>query len=124
MKLKEAKREALLRQRWEMVQAWRSSEQTVAERCEEHGMPVATYYRRQKLVWEQENRKLHEKSIGLQRIQEKGSLLRWILKRFHTAKHSGQTPPWLHRLPCTKASGAWKSGMERTQCCFSGFWRF
>jgi len=32
-------------------------------------MPVATYYRRQKLVWEQESRKLPEKSIGSQMIQ-------------------------------------------------------
>jgi hypothetical protein len=32
-------------------------------------MPVATYYRRQRLVWEQESRKLPVKSIGSQMIQ-------------------------------------------------------
>ena len=32
-------------------------------------MPIATYYRRQKLVWEQESRKLPEKGVGSQMIQ-------------------------------------------------------
>lgn len=32
-------------------------------------MPVATYHRRQKLVWEQESRKLPKKSIGSQMLQ-------------------------------------------------------
>ena len=32
-------------------------------------MPTATYYRRQKLVWERESRKLPEKVTGAQMIQ-------------------------------------------------------
>ena len=69
MKLQEAKREASLREWGEMVQACRSSGETVAGWCREHGVPAATYYRRQRLVWEQESRKLSEKSIGSKRIQ-------------------------------------------------------
>ena len=52
-----------------MVHACRSSGQTVSAWCKEHSMPVATYYRRQRLVWEQESRKLPVKSIGSQMIQ-------------------------------------------------------
>ena len=69
MKLQDAKREAVLQQWREMVHDCRSSGQTVAAWCREHSMPVATYYRRQKLVWEQESRKLPEKSIGSHMIQ-------------------------------------------------------
>lgn len=68
MKLQDAKREAVLQQWREMVYDCRSSGQTVAAWCSEHSMPVATYYRRQKLVWEQESRKLPGKSIGSQMI--------------------------------------------------------
>lgn len=69
MKLQDAKREAGLQQWREMVHDCRNSGQTVAAWCSEHSMPVATYYRRQKLVWEQESRKLPGKSIGSQMIQ-------------------------------------------------------
>lgn len=69
MKLQDAKREAVLRQWREMVHDCRSSGQTVAAWCREHSMPVATYYRRQKLVWDQESRKLPGKSIGSQIIR-------------------------------------------------------
>ena len=69
MKLQDAKREAVLRQWQEMVHDCRNSGQTVAAWCREHSMPVATYYRRQKLVWEQESKKLPEKSIGPQMIK-------------------------------------------------------
>ena len=69
MKLQDAKREAVLQQWREMVHDCRNSGQTVAAWCSEHSMPVATYYRRQKLVWEQESRKLPGKSIGSQMIQ-------------------------------------------------------
>lgn len=69
MKLQDAKREAVLRQWREMVHDCRNSGQTVAAWCREHSMPVATYYRRQKLVWEQESRKLLRESIGSQIIQ-------------------------------------------------------
>lgn len=69
MKLQDAKREAVLQQWREMVHDCRNSGQTVAAWCRERGMPVATYYRRQRLVWEQENRKLPVKSIGPQMIQ-------------------------------------------------------
>ena len=69
MKLQDAKREAILKQWREMVHDCRNSGQTVAAWCREHSMPVATYYRRQRLVWEQESRKLPVKSIGSQMIQ-------------------------------------------------------
>lgn len=69
MKLQDAKREAKLQEWREMVYNCRNSGQTVAAWCREHSMPVATYYRRQKLVWEQESRKLPEKSIGSQMIK-------------------------------------------------------
>ena len=69
MKIQDAKREAVLQQWREMVHDCRNSGQTVAAWCSEHSMPVATYYRRQKLVWEQESRKLPGKSIGSQMIQ-------------------------------------------------------
>ena len=52
-----------------MVHDCRNSGQTVAAWCREHSMPVATYYRRQKLVWEQESRKLPEKVTGAQMIR-------------------------------------------------------
>ena len=68
MKLQEAKREAVLQQWREMVHACRSSGQTVAAWCREHSIPTATYYRRQKLVWEQESRKLPRESTGSQMI--------------------------------------------------------
>lgn len=69
MKLQDAKRETKLQQWWEMVHDCRSSGQTVAAWCREHNMSVATYYRRQKLVWDPESRKLPGKSIGSQMIQ-------------------------------------------------------
>lgn len=69
MKLQEAKREAVLQQWREMVHDCRGSGQTVTAWCREHSMPVATYYRRQRLVWEQESRKLSVKSIGSQMIR-------------------------------------------------------
>ena len=69
MKLQDAKREAILKQWREMVHDCRNSGQTVAAWCREHRMSVATYYRRQRLVWEQESRKLPVKSIGSQMIQ-------------------------------------------------------
>jgi len=69
MKLQDAKREAILKQWREMVHDCQNSGQTVAAWCREHSMPVATYYRRQRLVWEQESRKLPVKSIGSQMIQ-------------------------------------------------------
>lgn len=69
MKLQDAKRETILQQWREMVHDCRNSGQTVAAWCSEHSMPVAIYYHLQKLVWEQESRKLPEKSIGSQMIQ-------------------------------------------------------
>ena len=69
MKLQDAKREAILKQWREMVHDCRNSGQTVAAWFRAHSMPVATYYRRQRLVWEQESRKLPVKSIGSQMIQ-------------------------------------------------------
>ena len=69
MKLQDAKREAILKQWREMVHDCRNSGQKVAAWCREHSMPVATYYRRQRLVWEQESRTLPVKSIGSQMIQ-------------------------------------------------------
>ena len=69
MKLQDAKRKAKLQEWRKMVHDCRSSGQTVAAWCREHSMPVATYYRRQRLVWEQESRKLPVKSIGSQMIQ-------------------------------------------------------
>ena len=69
MKLQEAKREALLQEWREMVYDCRNSGQTVSAWCRDHSMPTATYYRRQKLVWERESRKLPEKVTGAQMIQ-------------------------------------------------------
>lgn len=69
MKLQDAKREAVLQQWREMVYDCRSSGQTVAAWCREHSMPTATYYRGQKLVWEEESRKLPEKVTGAQMIR-------------------------------------------------------
>ena len=69
MKLQDAKRKAKLQEWRKMVHDCRSSGQTVAAWCREHSMPVATYYRRQKLVWEQESRKLPEKVTGAQMIR-------------------------------------------------------
>lgn len=61
MKLQDAKREAKLQQWREMVYQCRNSGQTVEAWCREYGIPVATYYRRQKQVWEQEKEKLPAK---------------------------------------------------------------
>ena len=69
MKLQEAKREAVLQEWREMVHACRGSGQTVSAWCSEHSIPVATYYRRQKLVWEQESKKLPEKVTSAQMIR-------------------------------------------------------
>ena len=69
MKLQEAKREAMLQQWREMVYQCRNSGQTVEAWCREHGIPVATYYRRQKLVWEQEREKLPAKIHRTQALQ-------------------------------------------------------
>ena len=69
MKLQDANREAMLQQWWEMVYLCRNSGQTVEVWCREHGIPVATYYRRQKLVWEQEKEKLSAKIPRMQALQ-------------------------------------------------------
>ena len=69
MKLQEAKREAMLQQWREMVYQCRNSGQTVEAWCREHGIPVATYYRCQKLVWEQEKEKLPAKISRMQALQ-------------------------------------------------------
>ena len=69
MKLQDAKRKAKQQEWRKMVHDCRNSGQTVAAWCREHSMPVATYYRRQKLVWEQESRKLPEKVTGAQMIR-------------------------------------------------------
>ena len=69
MKLQDAKREAMLQQWREMVYQCRNSGQTVEAWCREHGIPVATYYRRQKLVWEQEKEKLPVKIPRTQALQ-------------------------------------------------------
>lgn len=75
MKIQDAKREAVLQQWREMIYARCSSGHTMAGWCREHGVPVAPYCRRQKLVWKQESGKLSEKSIGLQMIQAEESQL-------------------------------------------------
>ena len=69
MKLQEAKREAMLQQWREMVYQCRNSGQTVEVWCREHGIPVATYYRRQKQVWEHEKEKLPAKIPRTQALQ-------------------------------------------------------
>ena len=69
MKLQDAKREAMLQQWREMVYQCRNSGQTVEAWCREHSIPVATYYRRQKLVWEQEKEKLPAKIPRMQALQ-------------------------------------------------------
>lgn len=69
MKLQDAKREIMLQQWREMVYQCRNSGQTVAEWCQAHNIPTATYYRRQKLVWEHESRKLPEKDVRPQVLQ-------------------------------------------------------
>lgn len=69
MKLQDAKRKAKMQEWRKMVHDCLSSGQTVAAWCREHSMPVATYYRRQKLVWEQESKKLPEKVAGAQMIR-------------------------------------------------------
>ena len=69
MKLQDAKREAMLQQWREMVYQCRNSGRTVAAWCQAHNIPAATYYRRQKLVWEHESRKLPEKIVRPQALQ-------------------------------------------------------
>lgn len=75
MKLQDAKREAKLKQWREMVYQCRNSGQTVEAWCREHGIPVATYYRRQKQVWEQEKEKLPAKIPRIQAPQPANSNL-------------------------------------------------
>lgn len=69
MKLQDAKREAMLQQWREMVYQCRNSRETVATWCWNHEIPAATYYRRQKLVWEHESRKMPKKIIRPQALQ-------------------------------------------------------
>ena len=75
MKLQDAKREAMLQQWREMVYQCRSSGQTVVVWCREHNIPVATYYRRQKLVWDQKSRNLPEKVGGQRSLQPTQNVL-------------------------------------------------
>ena len=75
MRLQDAKRGAMLQQWREMVYQCRNSGQTVEVWCREHGIPVATYYRRQKLVWEQEKEKLPVKIPRTQALQSANSNL-------------------------------------------------
>ena len=75
MKLQDAKREAMLQQWREMVYQCRNSGQTVEVWCREHSIPVATYYRRQKQVWEQEKEKLPAKIPRTQALQSANSNL-------------------------------------------------
>lgn len=69
MKLQDAKREAMLKQWREMVYQCRNSGETVAAWCQAQNIPTATYYRRQKLVWEHESGKLPEKIVRGQALQ-------------------------------------------------------
>ena len=75
MRLQDAKREARLQQWREMVYQCRNSRQTVEAWCREQGIPVATYYRRQKQVWEQEKEKLPAKIPRAQALQPVNSNL-------------------------------------------------
>ena len=75
MKLQDAKQEAMLQQWREMVYQCRNSGQTVEVWCREHGIPVATYYRRQKQVWEQEKEKLPVEIPRTQALQSANSNL-------------------------------------------------
>ena len=75
MRLQDAKREAMLQQWREMVYQCRNSGQTVEVWCRERGIPVATYYRRQKLVWEHEKEKLPAKMSRTQALQPENSNL-------------------------------------------------
>jgi len=69
MKLQDAKHTAMLSQWQEMVHRCRGSGQTVAAWCRENNIPVATYYRRQRLVWEHASRALPEKVSRQQALQ-------------------------------------------------------
>lgn len=80
MKLQEAKREAVLQQWREMVYQCRNSGETVAAWCKAHNIPTATYYRRQKLVWEHGSRKLPEKIVRPQALQPVGNKLPSVIE--------------------------------------------
>lgn len=75
MKLQDAKREGMLQQWQEMVYQCRNSGQTVEAWCREHSIPVATYYRRQRLVWEYEKEKLPANIARTQALQSANSNL-------------------------------------------------
>lgn len=72
MKLQDAKHEAMLMQWREMVQSCRSSGQSVTGWCREHNIPVTTYYRRQKQVWERDSQELPEELNRRQALQVVG----------------------------------------------------